>query len=360
MSGAAGMRGYLLQTLVALLDSMEPSNNWEQIAIEPSNSDEKVDILWVSDELRKAVQVKSSRNQISLPTVKKWAKELEETQNVDVFELILIGPASQGVIDLKEYRNVKIPCPLNLDITGLIEQCAHRLDKYLEMRGIPNIPAFARELLTSAMITKLEAYSTSGEYISRNDFEKILSDWLFVSYPRSINMALTMQCTMACNSITLPGTGEPSISRNLPVLLPITLVNDTPRACIINLIAIKILGNSSPMLYTPVSTVDFEKFIQGKIALNKENIKAPFTEFVIPRESTYSEYILFVQGPEKDNYPIQEWIPGMYTFQVFIKYGDSETPFLIKELKMEITDDTLENYQNGGTSSNLLCGDFNI
>ena len=46
MSGQAGARGYLLQALVCLLDSLEPDENWVSVTIEPNEESDKVDILW--------------------------------------------------------------------------------------------------------------------------------------------------------------------------------------------------------------------------------------------------------------------------------------------------------------------------
>jgi hypothetical protein len=64
MSGQAGMRGYLVQTIVCLLDALEELN-WSTVTLEPNEASEKVDILWrYADGRTKAVQVKSSRKQI--------------------------------------------------------------------------------------------------------------------------------------------------------------------------------------------------------------------------------------------------------------------------------------------------------
>ena len=44
MNGQYSIKGYLYQSLVALLDSF--GSNWESICVEPNNESEKVDIRW--------------------------------------------------------------------------------------------------------------------------------------------------------------------------------------------------------------------------------------------------------------------------------------------------------------------------
>ena len=161
MSGATGIRGYLLQTLSCLLESIEATNTWEEISIEPNTVSEKVDVLWLSSNRTKVVQIKSSQNQIGKSHVELWAKELEQAEAADEYELLLLGPCSQWVTEVGKIGKVHIPLPRVLDISGLVEQAAHRLDRYFENKGISHVPNFARELLIYGLVGKLEAYSTS-------------------------------------------------------------------------------------------------------------------------------------------------------------------------------------------------------
>jgi hypothetical protein len=63
MNGQYAIKGYLLQSLVALLDSFE--TEWETICVEPNDESEKVDIKWTyNNNTTKSVQVKSSINLI--------------------------------------------------------------------------------------------------------------------------------------------------------------------------------------------------------------------------------------------------------------------------------------------------------
>lgn len=185
MSGNASVRGYLLQTIICLLDALQNDSKWASLSIEPHLDSEKVDIVWYysdPDEV-KVTQVKSSQNQINKPQVKRWAKELESSIQATSCELILIGPCSQGVIELGRAGDVNIPTPKALDIDSLIEQAAHRLDSYLENREMSRVSAATRELLISALVTKLETYSTAGKMICRESFNQLLDEWILTSSP---------------------------------------------------------------------------------------------------------------------------------------------------------------------------------
>lgn len=182
MSGKSGMRGYLLQAVVTLLSALQHSSKWDYVSLEPVNESEKVDIAWYfPDNIIKFTQVKSSQNQINLPNVKEWAKDLENSLDAHEYELILIGPCSKEVASLEKLGKVSVPIPKPLDIDGLIEQAAHRLDRYIEIRRLPKVQSFTRELIVHALIAKLENYSVFDSKMSRKDFCNLLDEWIIAT-----------------------------------------------------------------------------------------------------------------------------------------------------------------------------------
>ena len=46
--GQPAIRGYLAQTLIALLEALDAKRPWTSVTLEPNVASEKVDILWVS------------------------------------------------------------------------------------------------------------------------------------------------------------------------------------------------------------------------------------------------------------------------------------------------------------------------
>lgn len=182
MNGSSAVRGYLLQTIICLLDALQHDDEWESLRLEPLLDSEKVDIVWHYRHPNgpRVTQVKSSQNQINKRHAEKWAEELEVSERGARYELILIGPCSDSVARLGRVGQVEIPSPRPLDVNGLLEQCAHRLDIYYENRGHTKVSAGTRELLAKALVTELERCS-DGIRVSREEFEQLLDKWLAVA-----------------------------------------------------------------------------------------------------------------------------------------------------------------------------------
>jgi hypothetical protein len=177
VGGQDGSRGYLVQSIVALLESLN-DETWEQVSIEPDVASQKVDILWEGRCGDRAVQVKSSINQIGKADVERWASELKSGASADHHALILVGPCSQSVVEMQSFDGVAIPRPKNADITGLLSEAAHLLDKFLESQWSGRTSASQRELMVLALTTHLSECSTTGKAISRADFVALLKEWI--------------------------------------------------------------------------------------------------------------------------------------------------------------------------------------
>lgn len=179
MSGRETTRGIFLQALVCLLGTLQDDNEWTSLTLEPDLNSEKVDIAWYySGSEIKATQVKSSQNQLNEPDAKKWAKKLEDSGEATNYELILIGPCSRTLSKGQRYGNVEVPRPKPLDIQGLIEQSAHQLAVYLEQREKPAGRATTRERVVDSLVGRLQRDSIESTPISRDDFEKLLDEWV--------------------------------------------------------------------------------------------------------------------------------------------------------------------------------------
>jgi hypothetical protein len=97
MSGQFAIKGYVLQSFVALLECFE--DDWITISVEPNNESEKVDIRWTyADGSKKVVQVKSSINRMTSSNIKKWARELRSgTLDAKKYELFLVGEIDNNI-----------------------------------------------------------------------------------------------------------------------------------------------------------------------------------------------------------------------------------------------------------------------
>jgi hypothetical protein len=178
MGGRDTTRGIFLQALVGVLGALQNDNVWASLALEPDLEAEKVDIIWHYPNGDKVVQVKSSQNQINVPDAKKWTKELVSSYDAKNYELILIGPCSDGLSKRQTYENVAVPSPKPLDIQCLLGYTAHCLAAYLENQEKSAGEALTRENVVLSLIGKLQEDSIQGQVITRDDFENLLNRWV--------------------------------------------------------------------------------------------------------------------------------------------------------------------------------------
>jgi uncharacterized Tic20 family protein len=182
--GINAIRGFLFQYLICILDSFE--NNWSRVIIEPTEAEDKVDILWVFQEngkvTKKAVQVKSTQNQFGKPEARKIAKELKSNfKDADSYELILIGHVSGSLlkdsIEIEE-DGVRIPYPKVFDLNAFKGQACHMIDRYLDQNYDAQLPWRHLEIFVCSLIGELQFYTTSKQEVTRDEFENKLRYWV--------------------------------------------------------------------------------------------------------------------------------------------------------------------------------------
>jgi tetratricopeptide (TPR) repeat protein len=175
--GQAGMRGYLVQTLIALLDGLKDGHLFVRVTLEPDHKSEKIDILWEYAQGCRAVQVKSSINQFAKANVQKWAEELRaKNQDMDC-ELCLVGLFHPALAKLDQVVNVRL-VKLNNDPPAFREQAAHRLDGFLCAQNLSCGTGKYREMLADALTARLATLSTTGEPLSRDELVELLRTWV--------------------------------------------------------------------------------------------------------------------------------------------------------------------------------------
>jgi hypothetical protein len=177
--GDVALRGFLVQTLIALLEALKDDPPWTSVTLEPNLESEKVDILWVyQDGTKKALQVKSSKNPFSKKDVEQWAADLQESKAADRYELCLVGPTTPTVAKLSRVGDVVIPTPKNLDLPAFKSDAAHRLHGLLEKWGWAARSAGQLDDLISLLIENLASGSVNGQTLSREGLAKLLYGWI--------------------------------------------------------------------------------------------------------------------------------------------------------------------------------------
>lgn len=191
MAGSDGNRGYLIQTLIALLKSLQ-LENWESVTVEPRHEAQVVDIVWVVANRRKAIQVKSSINQIGLPDVKRWARDLERNSNADDLELVIVcNGASQKVIEVGHVGRVCVPPPQNLNLASLFNEASHLLDQFLYSCDLKaKSPNHTRQIV-KALTTDFSVFASSSKTLSRGEFVCELRNYIVESSPERANVFRT-------------------------------------------------------------------------------------------------------------------------------------------------------------------------
>lgn len=174
MGRQASLRGYLVQTIIAILESLD-KNDWKSVCIEPNDEHEKVDIKWIYDDGTKSVyQVKSSQNPFSLSDTKKWAQELKSsTADAKSYTLFLIGRLSDNLY--KKLSDIDIEVlHKDLNIDSLMAEMFVLVEKFYSQRGKEKITYGVREILTNSLITEFYKSSIIGKVIARDEFDSLL------------------------------------------------------------------------------------------------------------------------------------------------------------------------------------------
>lgn len=172
--GQAGVRGYLLQAIAAVLDGLAEQSSWTTVTVEPTDADAKVDIRWSYPHGVKVTQVKSSANPIAKKDIEAWANELQRgTPDAIEYELRLFGPCRADV-GACTIGNVTVPTPDSLNIDSLLSAIAQRLDEVCEDLQIS--PA-VRRLFASSLTATVAINSISGRSLTREQLLSEIRKW---------------------------------------------------------------------------------------------------------------------------------------------------------------------------------------
>ncbi|PIF45325.1 hypothetical protein CLU96_2327 [Chryseobacterium sp. 52] len=179
MGGQHSLRGYLVQSLITVIDSLS-NNDWGSVTLEPNKESEKVDIKWTySNGEKKVAQVKSSINTFKYFKVQQWCTELENsTPDATHYELILVGHPAEKLIGLDKLDNVIIAPFKPLNMNSLLDEASVKIDKFYEAHGKAKITASVRELLVKILIQEMNFNAISGKEVLRTEFEALLLEWI--------------------------------------------------------------------------------------------------------------------------------------------------------------------------------------
>ncbi len=205
MSGQESIRGYLFQSLIAVLNSL--NKDWATICIEPKTLNDKIDIIWTFDDNEKVVcQVKSSINNFGKNDILRWLEGLRnDNKNAKKYVVHLIGNSASSTKkffngigsksesdfpeEFKELFPIKNKIQVDLDpnnIETLEYALISKLDEFLFTKEIlTDYPT--KKLIANGMVNQIIKISTNGKSITKKQFEDNLLEWLTFNYAEQIS-----------------------------------------------------------------------------------------------------------------------------------------------------------------------------
>lgn len=321
MSGQEAIRGFLVQTLICLLDAMATgASRWEAVTLEPDIAGDKVDIFWEFPGLKLAQQVKSSKNQIGKGAVVAWCEELRSSKSADRYQLMLAGPIAAAVLDDAPFSGVEVPIPTSMDTLALIDQAITKLDRYLLAQAFPPIPLFMREDMVSLVSARLLDGSIRAHRLTREQFDGWLRESILIGYPDAVSRRLGANCDIVWSNLQLSAPSSlGQLAFNLT--LPITIVNSGLSLAVVEWFLLKVSGLGLKMLYRPSSimTASTSAHATGDTA------RLPFSEFAVNPGTAVSTHVDFLPV-KKDSFDVVAWTPGEYSLELWVKYAGSPQP----------------------------------
>lgn len=334
MGGREAIRGFAVQTLICLLDSLKEENDdWIAVTIEPDSINDKVDILWEFPTLLLAQQVKSSQNQIGVGDVIKWCKELKESQSADRYQLMLAGPIAAAVIKDAPFDGVEVPIPASLNTLALIDQAIIGIERHLSRKDIPTLPLGIRESLINLLSAQLLDGAIRGKCLSRQEFDGWLLRWLVEAYPEAIQRRISANCDVIWSTLELRGPSN--ISKSFFELgLPITVVNGGKLVAIVEWFLVRVSSENREMIYRPtlINSFDSEDY---STSLNESK---PFGEFAVLPNSARKISIIF-EPIDKVGLATDRWPAAPHDIELWIKIEGIPEPRRAKQARVIISTD---------------------
>jgi hypothetical protein len=322
MGGREAIRGFAVQTLICLLESMERDVDWTAVTIEPDSANDKVDILWEYEGgRRKAVQVKSSQNPIGKGQIASWCKDLEK-EAADEYELRLAGPLKTGALS-GDFGKVNVPTPTSIVISDLSDQAVTKLDRYLERSGIDTVPASIRVSLIDICSARLIDGSSTGKRLKRLEFDGWLLHWITAAYPDALVARLSSNCEVLWSMVRI---GSPPTGRTaFELTMPLTFYNSGRGAAVVEWVVIMVESTNRRMIY-------------GSRMFDRNGNREPFSEFAVGPGLAVERSLVF-QPFDRDGFAADTWPPGDHRLSLRVKFSTDGTPRLIKTATVNITGD---------------------
>jgi len=347
VSGREAIRGFAVQTLICLLDSLWADGQWTAVTLEPASDNDKVDIYWeYADGSTCAQQVKSSKNQIGKGDVVAWCKELKDSRAADRYQLLLAGPIAAAVLDDAPFDGVAVPTPTSMDTLALLDQAITKVDRYLTTKSIDPLPLPLRESLIYELVARMLQAAIHGRRMQRDEFDGWLLSGITASYPHAVNQRLTANCAVLWSVLEVAGSAMVS-DRAFELVLPLTVVNGGASTAVVEMFLLRVWSTTREMRYRPERVVS-DKPEEAHAA--RRRLGRPFGDFAIAPQSSVQQSVLFVPV-QRPGYEANEWPRGDYEVELFVKYAAHAALCSVKRATITIRMDEFSVLTSGETRS---------
>lgn len=347
MGGREAIRGFAVQTLVCLFDSLSSKDEWTSVTLEPDSVNDKVDVYWeFADGSTCAQQVKSSINPIGKSQVSRWCSELKASGRAGKYQLILAGPIAQGALAKSSFDGVDVPTPTSVDTLALVDQAITKVDRYLTSKSIDPVPLPLRESLIYELVARMTQAATYGKKMSRAEFDGWVLSTITASYPEAVNQRLTANCAVLWSTLEFAAPPDAS-TKSFELILPITVVNGGVSTAIVEMFILRISLGKLEMRYRPELVVPKEPS-QDHITRRRDG--QPFGDFAVPPQSSIQQSVLFVPV-HRVGYESGEWTPADYDIELLVKYASQAGLGSVKKATISVTLDEFSAFANGRSRS---------
>lgn len=332
--GQIAMRGLLLQTLAALCEAIHDDDDWVSLSLEPNTPLDKTDFVWAyADGNSRAVQIKSSRSQLSKPDCSRWAAALKsDNPDASSWVLQLYGPVSGPLSTVRELDGVEVPTPRPLDIAGQLANAAHQLERYLRKIGIGTIPVELRELIVLAIVAKLSELSASPLTLDRRDLDEMLRNWILQAYPQAAQQLLLENCVATASWVFFPWIGREmhfsdrfSVESTI-VAIDFTLANLGSCAALIEWVMLDIRQGDATWRYVPILECSAEKLVAASGVYTADVGSTPSKPKVVPSGGAVEVCIMFKSVGNDVRFAKGPLPAGRFSLKVLGKFHGMDYP----------------------------------
>ena len=174
MSGRDAQRGFIYQSIIAMIECLE-RYDWDEVKLEPDTKLDKVDIqLYRNGVTISAIQVKSSVNQFERFDVKKWHEDLKKDA-IGAGEILLYLVGDYFSDACNDYIIQNGDEIRKISFRHLEDICTGKLARFLKKTSFEgDVQLKDLNLIDATLFSEIHRNSTSQERLSRNDFEEAI------------------------------------------------------------------------------------------------------------------------------------------------------------------------------------------